>query len=86
VPGRRSRRLPWSADDGTWTGEIPDAAGVVVLDCAVATDRDEWDNNLAANYRLWLDLDPVDAHVHARVRGLEPMGSTACGWRWPPGG
>ncbi|WP_448628566.1 TIGR03086 family metal-binding protein [Geodermatophilus sp. URMC 64] len=62
------------ADDGTWTAEIPDAAGHVVLDCAVATDGFDWDNNATANYRLWLDLDPVDAHVHARVRGLEPMG------------
>jgi uncharacterized protein (TIGR03086 family) len=61
-------------DDGSWTAEVPDTAGHVLLDGAVATADLDWDNNAGANYRLWIDLDPVDAHVHARTPGLEPMG------------
>jgi uncharacterized protein (TIGR03086 family) len=61
-------------DDGSWTAEIPDTDGHVLLDCAVAASDDDWDNNSGANYRLWLDLDPVDSHVHARTPGLDSMG------------
>jgi uncharacterized protein (TIGR03086 family) len=60
-------------DDGSWAAEIPGADGHVLLDGAVAAG-DDWDNNAGANYRLWLDLDPVDSHVHARTPGLDPMG------------
>lgn len=62
------------AEDGTWCAEI-DTAGHLVVDCVV---RDEasgvYDNNVGTDYRLWIGLDPVDAHVHARVCGPEPMG------------
>jgi uncharacterized protein (TIGR03086 family) len=61
-------------DDGSWTGEVSGTEGHVLLDGAVATEAMDWDNNGGANYRLWVDLDPVDAHVHARTRGLESMG------------
>jgi uncharacterized protein (TIGR03086 family) len=61
-------------DDGSWTGAVPGTDGHVLLDGAVATEDMEWDNNGGADYRLWIDLDPVDAHVHARTPGLEPMG------------
>ncbi|MGY1807034.1 TIGR03086 family metal-binding protein [Blastococcus sp. SYSU D00669] len=61
-------------DDGTWTGEVPGADGHLLLDGAVATEDGEWDNNGTADYRLWLGSDPVDSHVHARGRGLGPMG------------
>ncbi len=61
-------------DDGSWTGEVPDSEGHLLLDGAVAGEDSNWDNNGGANYRLWIGLDPVDAHVHARSRGLEPMG------------
>jgi uncharacterized protein (TIGR03086 family) len=61
-------------DDGTWTAEVPDTEGHLLLDCAVAASHDDWDNNAGANYRLWLGLDPVDAHVHARSTGLDSMG------------
>jgi uncharacterized protein (TIGR03086 family) len=61
-------------DDGSWTAEVPDTDGHVLLDCAVAASHDDWDNNAGANYRLWLGLDPVDAHVHARKPGLASMG------------
>jgi uncharacterized protein (TIGR03086 family) len=60
-------------DDGSWTAEIPGTAGLVLLEGAVAAG-DDWDNNAGANYRLWLGLDPVDSHVHARTPGLDPMG------------
>lgn len=61
-------------EDGSWTGEVPDTDGHLLLDGAVADQDGTWDNNGAANYRLWIGLDPVDSHVHARSRGLEPMG------------
>ncbi|MGY1644271.1 TIGR03086 family metal-binding protein [Geodermatophilus sp. SYSU D00703] len=62
------------ADDGSWTAEVPDTGGHVLLDAAVATTAHDWDNNGGANYRLWIGLDPVDAHVHVRTSGLDPMG------------
>ena len=61
-------------DDGSWTGELDGIDEHVLLDGAVATEQMDWDNNGGANYRLWIGLDPVDAHVHARTRGAEPMG------------
>jgi uncharacterized protein (TIGR03086 family) len=61
-------------DDGGWTAHVPGTDGRLLLDCAVAASDDDWDNNLGANYRLWLGLDPVDAHVHARTPGLDEMG------------
>jgi uncharacterized protein (TIGR03086 family) len=61
-------------DDGGWTAEVPDTDGAVLLDAAVATEAHDWDNNGGANYRLWIGLDPVDAHVHVRTRGLDSMG------------
>ena len=60
-------------DDGGWVAEVPGTGGHLLLDCAVSAG-DDWDNNLGANYRLWLGVDPVDAHVHARTPGLDPMG------------
>ena len=60
-------------DDDGWTAEVSDAEGRLLLDCAVSAG-DDWDNNNGANYRLWLEVDPVDAHVHARTPGLDPMG------------
>src|SRR4051812_10942015 len=60
-------------DDDCWLAEVPDTEGRILLDCAVAAGHD-WDANGGANYRLWVDVDPVDAHVHARTPGAEPMG------------
>jgi uncharacterized protein (TIGR03086 family) len=59
--------------DGSWTAEVAGTAGRVLLDCAVSAG-DDWDNNGGANYRLWIDVDPVDAHVHARSAGDGSMG------------
>jgi uncharacterized protein (TIGR03086 family) len=61
-------------DDGSWTAEVPGTDGHVLLDGAVATADDEWDNNGGANYRLWIGLDPVDSHVHVRTIGTDSMG------------
>ncbi len=62
------------ADDDTWTAEI-ETAGHLVVDCVVRDDASGvYDNNAGADYRLWIGLDPVDAHVHARVCGLERLG------------
>jgi uncharacterized protein (TIGR03086 family) len=61
-------------DDGDgWTAEVPGTEARLLLDCAVVAG-DDWDNNHGANYRLWLGLDPVDSHVHARTPGLDEMG------------
>ncbi|PRY49600.1 uncharacterized protein (TIGR03086 family) [Geodermatophilus tzadiensis] len=61
-------------EDGSWTAEVPDTDGHILLDCAVSTAEDDWDNNGGADFRLWIGLDPVDAHVHARTRGSDSMG------------
>lgn len=69
------RDVPLERDgDGSWTGEIAGSGSSILLDAAVVTDDEQWDNNDGADYRLWFDLDPVDAHVHARTPGLDPMG------------
>jgi hypothetical protein len=60
-------------DAGAWTAQLPDVEGHHVVDCVV-TDGEDCDNNDGADYRLWVGLDPVDSHVHARTRGAEPMG------------
>ena len=36
---------------------------------------DHCDNNDGADYRLWVGLDPIDAHVHARDPGTGSLGS-----------
>lgn len=66
------RDIPMSRlDDATWVAQIDETDGRTVLDCVVR-DGDEdvrYDNNDGADYRLWIHLDPVDSHVHARARG-----------------
>jgi hypothetical protein len=60
-------------DDGHWTADI-DTAGHLVVDCVVRDDRAGCDNNDETDYRLWIGLDPVDAHVHVRMPGAGSMG------------
>jgi predicted TIM-barrel fold metal-dependent hydrolase len=61
-------------DDATWSAQL-DTEGHLVVDCVVRDDASgRSDNNDHADYRLWIDLDPVDAHVHARVLGAASMG------------
>ncbi|NOT53526.1 MAG: amidohydrolase family protein, partial [Deltaproteobacteria bacterium] len=48
-------------------------AGHISLECVV-TDGSRWDNNLNANYRLWIDFEPLDAHLHVSGRGSGELG------------
>ena len=48
-------------------------AGHISLDCVV-TDGNRWDNNLDADYRLWIDFEPLDAHMHVSGRGSGELG------------
>ncbi len=43
------------------------------LDCVV-TNGTRWDNNLDADYRLWIDFEPLDAHMHVSGRGGGELG------------
>ena len=47
--------------------------GHISLDCVV-TDGNRWDNNLDADYRLWIDFEPLDAHMHVSGRGSGELG------------
>src|SRR5262245_13351906 len=49
--------------EGGYVAEIADLDGHLALDCAV-TDGEQWDNNEEYDYRLWLTVDPFDAHLH----------------------
>lgn len=65
---REPRDVPMErVGEATWRAPVEEADGRAVLDCVVR-DGAEYDNNLGVNYRLWIHLDPVDSHVHARVR------------------
>jgi hypothetical protein len=61
---------------GGYVAEIPDAAGHLALDCAV-TNGEAWDNNAGADYRLWLTIDPFDAHLHVSGDDDAPHGLAA---------
>lgn len=65
-----------ACDDGTMAAELTGVDGCHVVDCVVF-DGEECDNNLGADHRLWLDIEPVDSHLHATHPGLEPMGFAA---------
>lgn len=47
--------------------------GHISLDCVV-TDGHRWDNNQKADYRLWIEFDPVDAHTHVSGKGSGGLG------------
>jgi hypothetical protein len=54
------------ADDESWLAEI-DTDDHYVIDCVVRDDgSDRCDSNDGADYRLWVDLEPIDAHLHAQ--------------------
>ena len=61
---------------GGFVAEIPDTAGHLAIDCAVTNGR-RWDNNAEADYRLWLTIDPFDAHLHVSGKGAGPLGLPA---------
>jgi predicted TIM-barrel fold metal-dependent hydrolase len=54
------------------TNPLP-CAGHISLDCVV-TDGARWDNNLDADYRLWIEFEPIDAHMHVSGRGAGELG------------
>lgn len=61
-------------DDHGWEADVP-TKDALVLDCVVGDDRSSSrDNNHDADYRLWIGLDPVDAHTHVRAPGGDPLG------------
>ena len=70
-----SRDVPMQRDGpGAWVAEVPTADRLVV-DCVVRQARAAGcDNNGDADYRLWIGLDPVDAHVHVRSPGGGALG------------
>jgi len=45
----------------------------ILLDCAV-TDGAQWDNNQEADYRLWINFEPIDSHMHVSGRGSGELG------------
>jgi uncharacterized protein (TIGR03086 family) len=69
------RDLPMErVDDTGWVAEVPTDDRLVV-DCVVRDKRaSACDNNDSADYRLWIGLDPVDAHVHVRAPGGDALG------------
>jgi Amidohydrolase/Starch/carbohydrate-binding module (family 53) len=58
---------------GVAVAEVSGAAGHVSLECAI-TDGREWDNNSGLDYRLWLDFDALDSHLHVSGRGSGQLG------------
>jgi hypothetical protein len=59
--------------DGAYLAHVPETDGHLTLDCAV-TDGEEWDNNGETDYRLWLTVDPFDAHLHLSGEGYGGLG------------
>lgn len=70
-----TRDVPMERDGpGAWVAEIPTRDRHVV-DCVVRETKPAGcDNNGNADYRLWIRLDPVDAHVHVRSPGGGTLG------------
>jgi len=60
-------------EPGLAVSEPLSVAGHISLDCVV-TDGSRWDNNLNADYRLWIDFEPLDAHMHVSGRGSGELG------------
>lgn len=63
-------------ESGLAVTEPLSVAGHISLDCVV-TDGSRWDNNLDADYRLWIDFEPLDAHMHVSGRGAGELGLTS---------
>ena len=65
-----------SVEPGLAVSEPLAVTGHISLDCVV-TDGNRWDNNLDADYRLWIDFEPLDAHMHVSGRGTGELGLTS---------
>jgi predicted TIM-barrel fold metal-dependent hydrolase len=63
-------------EDGLAVAELHGLDGRLTLD-AVVTDGQRWDNNDDADYRLWIDFEPVDSHVHAAHDGWGRLGAAS---------
>lgn len=68
----REARLE-SIEPGLAVSELPDLAEHVAIDCAI-TDGYRWDNNHGTNYRLWIGIDALDAHLHVSGNGSGALG------------
>jgi len=62
--------------EGGYVAEISEVSGHLALDCVV-TDGESWDNNQETDYRLWLTVDPFDAHLHVSGQGTGSLGLSA---------
>jgi uncharacterized protein (TIGR03086 family) len=61
-------------DGVSWVAEV-DTEDHLIVDCVVRDDGSSGcDNNDQTDYRLWIGLDPVDAHVHVRGPGRDALG------------
>jgi uncharacterized protein (TIGR03086 family) len=61
-------------DARSWVAEV-DTEDHLIVDCVVRDiAASGCDNNDDTDYRLWIALDPVDAHVHARGAGSDVLG------------
>jgi predicted TIM-barrel fold metal-dependent hydrolase len=68
------RDVAMERDDVGWIAEVP-VDGRHVIDCVVRASRaGACDNNDGADYRLWIGVDPVDAHTHVRAPGGGTLG------------
>src|SRR4029453_13984451 len=52
--------------------------GHISLDCVV-TDGNRWENNLGADYRLWIDFEPLDGRMPGSGRGSGELGISSLG-------
>src|SRR5260370_40408487 len=58
---------------GVAAAQVSGWAGHVSLECAIS-DGIEWDNNSGLDYRLWVDFDALDSHLHVSGRGSGQLG------------
>ncbi len=71
------REVAFETDQaGRAVAELPAPDGRLVVDCVVKTGSD-CDNNDGADYRLWLDWEPIDCHLHASDPGSGRLGFAA---------
>ena len=71
-------------DDGAGPRRSRITGGHHLLDGAVSGRR-RLGQQLRGQLSVWLGVDPVDAHVHARTPGLDPMGFQSLRTPWPRG-
>lgn len=70
----RPRDVPMErTGERSWEADVP-VDDWHVLDCVVRDSGSGCDNNRDADYRLWIELDPVDAHTHVRAPGTDALG------------